>query len=127
MSEPWDRPEVLARWRLGVKIGAKTGGINATGQSSTGWAVIGLPPATVEARGVDQDVDPLAALLVHAERAMATGCEEIELYRYGTAEAFAGSRAAAEGMTMEQHDDLMRRAAKLLGDRGVPFWIRVIR
>lgn len=113
-----DRP-----WRLGIKLGGRFVGDNST--MAIGWAAIELdgPPekSPTTRTGVEYFEDDAVAAIVRTIEAQrprgGNQRPEVELTSYLTEQSFAGSRAAAEGMTIDQHRLLMVRVANELRAR----------
>ncbi len=119
-----DRKDI-GPWRLGLSIGGKTGRSEST--MAIGWAVLKLqgPPSrrSSDRRGVEYfEDDPVAAIIRAAETQAAirgdAPPEYINLTRYRSEASFAGSRAAAEGMALTDHQLMIARVATELRARG---------
>lgn len=117
---PWSRG---AYKRFGIKFG---GSVNPKANDQThGWAVLTMAPKIRRQGSVKTD-DPFATLIAMAQNAMADGASGIDLYRYRTAEIFASSRAAAEGLTHAEHETKITMAAAALRELNIPVNILIV-
>lgn len=119
IDEPWERLARKGEWRLGAKLDA----------NSFGWAALAKPKIDVSAAGVlPAGPDPIAVIIAKY-RAMVERDGEgdgIELYDYATADAFARSRAAAEGMTHAEHGRMIAHTMARLRAAGIRVVTRMV-
>lgn len=114
MTDPWDYK--TPRMRLAISYGQDP----ATGKQALGWTVMGLAPPILD-KGEDPVVGSHLETALRRYKEMIAahpGCEGITLHRYES-ETFAGSRAAREGMTLQQHHHLIDRLARALAAKGI--------
>jgi len=115
---PWDRG-----YRMALKLGAALGKAEgASGFGAIGWALVGLSPAGE----YKHSYDPVGETIwryrqTEAERGPGDG---IELYKYRSGRDFRGSLAEREGLTLQQHVDLIDNAAARIRAAGIKVTVK---